>query len=184
MNWQEYVEQSARTDADHGDGYELVGLFGELGELVDLLKKDLWHGVKAKPERVLEEVGDVLWHIAVVCRKYGVEIEKLMDFDLGRDARGEVLYLIGWSCIVLADDVVRSTRSIPPALSAILKRYGYTLEDAMQANIDKLQRRYPEGFVEGGGLRGLAAREAVDHGVADTMMEAGWPRVDFQCGGE
>jgi hypothetical protein len=38
-----------------------------------------------------------------------------------------------------------------------LKTFGALIEDAMRFNIDKLEKRYPMGFVEGGGIRDVAA---------------------------
>ena len=70
-----------------------LGLAGESGEVADLLKKYLYQGHTMDDERMVKEIGDVLWYAA------------------------------------LAADAM-----------------GMTLGEVMQRNIDKLRRRYPEGF--------------------------------------
>ncbi len=109
MNFQDYQEAASRTA-----GHELsdisslhqalanyaMGLAGETGELVDGLKKELFHGRTMSREHFEEEAGDVLWYLANLCAVRGVSLER-----------------------VAAN------------------------------NIAKLQKRYPDGFKPGGGVR-------------------------------
>lgn len=69
------------------------GLNGEAGEVIDLLKKHEFQGHPLKTESLVDELGDLLWYIALACDALGVK-----------------------------------------------------LEDAMRYNVDKLRKRYPEGF--------------------------------------
>lgn len=71
----------------------ILGLNGEAGELADLLKKCLFQGHEFDYDKVIEELGDVLWY-----------------------------------CAILAEGMC------------------IDLEDVMKMNIDKLKKRYPEGF--------------------------------------
>ena len=71
----------------------VMGLCGEAGEAIDLMKKHLHQGHPLDREALLQERGDVAWYLA------------------------EAAF----------------------ALDA-------TLEEVCQGNIDKLRRRYPEGF--------------------------------------
>jgi NTP pyrophosphatase (non-canonical NTP hydrolase) len=41
-------------------------------------------------------------------------------------------------------------------LTALAEDEGLTLDEIAQGNVEKLQRRYPEGFVPGGGIREAA----------------------------
>lgn len=70
-----------------------MGLNGEAGECIDLLKKYLYQGHELDKDKMIEELGDVLWYCAELATGLGV-----------------------------------------------------TLEKVAQRNIDKLRRRYPEGF--------------------------------------
>ena len=71
----------------------VMGLCGESGEAIDIVKKWLAQGHELDREKLAKELGDIAWYLA------------------------ETAYALG----------------IP-------------LEDILQANIDKLKKRYPEGF--------------------------------------
>jgi len=70
-----------------------MGLCGESGEAIDLLKKHRMHGHPFDREKFAKELGDIAWYLA--------EAARAIDMDL---------------------------------------------EDVLQMNIDKLKRRYPDGF--------------------------------------
>ena len=71
----------------------VMGLCGESGEAIDIVKKWLAQGHELDKEKLAKELGDIAWYLA------------------------ETAYALG----------------IP-------------LADILQANIDKLRKRYPEGF--------------------------------------
>jgi NTP pyrophosphatase (non-canonical NTP hydrolase) len=83
---------------------------------------------------------------AIACTALGVageagelvELSKKHLFHGKRDVRGAVLTEAGDVLWYLANH---------------LAAYGLTLEDAARANVEKLRERYPEGFVQGGGIR-------------------------------
>lgn len=70
-----------------------TGLIGEAGEVADYVKKGVFHQHGVLPDRLADELGDVLWYIASLCTLAGID-----------------------------------------------------LSDVMQANIEKLNRRYPNGY--------------------------------------
>ena len=71
----------------------VMGLCGESGEAIDIVKKWLAQGHALDREKLAKELGDIAWYLAETA--YALEIP---------------------------------------------------LEDILQANIDKLKKRYPEGF--------------------------------------
>ncbi len=71
----------------------VMGLCGESGEVIDLVKKHVSHGHPLNREKLIDELGDVAWYLA--------------------------------EC---ADAI------------------GITLEEVLVHNIEKLKKRYPEGF--------------------------------------
>ena len=71
----------------------VMGLCGESGEAIDLVKKHLHQGHALDREGIIKELGDIAWYLA--------ETAYALDVDL---------------------------------------------ETVLQGNIDKLKRRYPEGF--------------------------------------
>jgi NTP pyrophosphatase (non-canonical NTP hydrolase) len=111
MNFDDYQHAACRTmNSCDGDRKQVManmalGLAGETGELVDVIKKDLFHGVTMTQVKFIDEAGDVLWYLAAMCKAAGV-----------------------------------------------------TLEQVAAANVRKLQARYPDGFVQGGGQRAEPAQ--------------------------
>ena len=71
----------------------VMGLCGEAGEAIDIVKKWMAHGHELDKEHLAKELGDIAWYLA--------EAATALDMNL---------------------------------------------EDILQANIEKLKRRYPEGF--------------------------------------
>ncbi|MBQ7374778.1 MAG: nucleoside triphosphate pyrophosphohydrolase family protein [Clostridia bacterium] len=71
----------------------VMGLCGESGEVIDLVKKHVSHGHPLNREKLIDELGDVAWYLAECAEAIGV-----------------------------------------------------TLEDVLTHNIEKLKKRYPEGF--------------------------------------
>ena len=71
----------------------VMGLCGESGEAIDIVKKHLHQGHELDREKLVKELGDIAWYLA------------------------ETAYALDVS-----------------------------LEDVLQNNIDKLKKRYPEGF--------------------------------------
>ena len=55
-----------------------LGLAGETGEVVELIKKELFH--QNKPftrERMIEELGDVRWYFELICYAIGADMEEI-----------------------------------------------------------------------------------------------------------
>lgn len=51
-----------------------MGLAGEAGEAVDLIKKHLFHGHPLDRDKLTKELGDVLWYAAVLAEMNGVQL--------------------------------------------------------------------------------------------------------------
>lgn len=87
MNLTDYQHAAGATAAPHSDhtlatSNYAMGLAGEAGELVDLLKKDLFHGRKLARSDFISEAGDVLWYLANLCRLYGVDLQRVAEDNL------------------------------------------------------------------------------------------------------
>lgn len=63
--------------------HAILGLMTELGELADPLKRHIFYGATA-PLRtnVKEELGDLLWYIAVMCDVHGLSIGDVMQANI------------------------------------------------------------------------------------------------------
>ena len=91
MNFNEYQTKARETaiypDLGHNLWYPTLGLNGEAGEVAEVVKKvyrDHQTTSEAK-ERLVKELGDVLWYIANLCCE--------ADIDLDRVARENYLKL-------------------------------------------------------------------------------------------
>ena len=101
MTINEYQQLAMRTLNPKLDARDVLingvmGLCGEAGEAIDLVKKHLAQGHALDREALINELGDVAWYVA--------ETAHALDIDL---------------------------------------------ETVLERNIEKLKRRYPEGFDAG-----------------------------------
>lgn len=81
MEISEYQAEASRTDQARGTGESglviaLLGLAGEAGSLLTEYKKHFRDGEAYRifPERIEEELGDLLWYIANVATKSGLDL--------------------------------------------------------------------------------------------------------------
>jgi len=72
-----------------------IGISTEAGEILDAVKKHVFYGKPIDPINMKEELGDVLWYMALIA-----------------------------------------------------EHCGFTFDEAMQSNVSKLQKRFPEKFTE------------------------------------
>lgn len=56
----------------------LMGLNGESGEAIDILKKHLFQGHELDREHLAKELGDVAWYLAVTADALGYSLEKIL----------------------------------------------------------------------------------------------------------
>lgn len=93
MEMKEYQSLAMRTDDPKKYNSSLnrlingcMGLCGESGEVMDLVKKALFQGHELKKDELVEELGDVLWYIALCCETIDVSLEEV--------ANGNILKLV------------------------------------------------------------------------------------------
>ena len=99
MELNEYQRLANQTDQQPEEGnletdprsimVPLLGLAGEVGELLGEHKKWLRDGESYKlfPERVKEELGDLLWYLSNVATKHDLTLGEVADFNLGKIGR-------------------------------------------------------------------------------------------------
>lgn len=61
-----------------------MGLAGEAGEVVDLLKKSIGHGHELDPVRIALELGDVLWYVAEIANHLDVKLSDVAEANLAK----------------------------------------------------------------------------------------------------
>lgn len=60
----------------------LMGLNGEAGEAIDLLKKHLFQGHPLDEEHLAKELGDVAWYLAEAAYALGYSLETIFRMNL------------------------------------------------------------------------------------------------------
>lgn len=107
--------------------WNAVGLAGEAGEIVDYLKKGIFHRHGYDSGILKGEIGDLLWYAAGLATQHGFTLEEAMEFNI---AKLKNRYPDGFST---SDSINRGS------------------DDAKSRVIKKLRCPYPgcEGFEEG-----------------------------------
>ena len=88
MTPNEYQKLCMRT-ANKLDRLKLIvngamGLCGEAGEVIDLIKKWVFQGHELWQDDVVEELGDVLWYAAILCEGIGTTMEEVMQKNIDK----------------------------------------------------------------------------------------------------
>ncbi len=88
MDANEYQNLAARTlsksvDFKISDSEQLLiwhalGLSGEAGEIVDIIKKGVFHHHGIDRAELTKELGDVMWYLAVMCTSLGIPLSTIM----------------------------------------------------------------------------------------------------------
>jgi NTP pyrophosphatase (non-canonical NTP hydrolase) len=61
-----------------------VGLSGEAGEVLELHKKWLLHGKPLSREKLLLELGDVLWYLTLLSRIHGITFAEIIHANIAK----------------------------------------------------------------------------------------------------
>jgi NTP pyrophosphatase (non-canonical NTP hydrolase) len=94
MDADEYQKQAARTlITGPGKSYDdreimLVwtasGLAGEAGEVIDSVKKMVFHEHGIDIIELQKELGDVLWYVAAICSVVGLHLDDVMGLNIAK----------------------------------------------------------------------------------------------------
>lgn len=55
-----------------------LGIAGEAGEVADLIKKHLHHGHELDRDKLIKELGDVAWYLALGCSVLKVDMKTVL----------------------------------------------------------------------------------------------------------
>ena len=62
----------------------LMGLCGESGEAIDLMKKHLFQGHELDRDALIKELGDVAWYLAEAATGLGVDLSDVLQRNLDK----------------------------------------------------------------------------------------------------
>lgn len=164
VDFDAYQLAALRTAGDKAEDFacHAMGLAGEAGEVVDLLKKHLYHGHALDTGALAKELGDVLWYVAVLAHRSGLMLSAVASGMLDGPATpiwcnalrlcAETSYVVGL-VESLIDGVVVPRSHQRYALGVVLNRIAsiasvidLDLAEVAAINIAKLKVRYPDGF--------------------------------------
>lgn len=60
----------------------VMGLCGESGEVIDIVKKHLAQGHELDREKIIKELGDVAWYLAEIATVLDVELEDVLTQNI------------------------------------------------------------------------------------------------------
>lgn len=79
--WRTAPENSSQNDdIKHG----IYGLITELGEFTDVIKKRDFYKKEVDRTNLIEELGDSLWYIAILCRGLGITLEEVANININK----------------------------------------------------------------------------------------------------
>lgn len=88
MTLNEYQREAMRTAsgmcAKCNDNLLLngaMGLNGEAGEVIDILKKYIFQGHDLDKEHIAKELGDCLWYIAIAAKGAGYTLDEIAEMN-------------------------------------------------------------------------------------------------------
>ena len=88
MDIQHYVQEVHRTCSPLPTKDLLtvsaLGIAGESGEIVDLIKKVLYHDHELDTDKLCKEIGDLLWYFVLLCETTGLTLEQVMETNVAK----------------------------------------------------------------------------------------------------
>ena len=89
MTINEYQKNALRTanktlNSFHQLENGIMGLNGEAGECIDILKKHLFQGHKLDKEHIAKELGDIAWYLALSAEAIGYDLETIMQMNVDK----------------------------------------------------------------------------------------------------
>ena len=91
MTPNEYQKLALRTETNIADDdfylrllQGLMGLSGESGECLDLLKKTIFQGHDLDRDHLAKELGDVSWYLAISANAIGYDLETIFQMNIDK----------------------------------------------------------------------------------------------------
>lgn len=89
MTINEYQKNALRTANKSLTSFQqlengVMGLNGEAGECIDILKKHLFQGHELDREHIAKELGDIAWYLALSASAIGYDLETIMQMNVDK----------------------------------------------------------------------------------------------------
>jgi NTP pyrophosphatase (non-canonical NTP hydrolase) len=83
--YSQYITTYNDLDVGHGWDYHerhsIIGLAAEAGELLGVVQKAGRKNIPITREKVIDELGDVLWYMCYVMDSFDIDMDELTDFN-------------------------------------------------------------------------------------------------------
>lgn len=88
MDIKTYLSASERTLIDKGHDMNLLhaamGISTESGELMDAFKRKLFYGKELDVVNLKEEVGDIMWYVAILLRELDLDFNEILQLNIDK----------------------------------------------------------------------------------------------------
>ena len=89
MDIKTYIKEASRTSAVldtkwQDEMHYVMGMVTEVGELMDVYKKELAYDKPMDVINMAEEIGDLMWYIANYCRVMGFDFEEILEKNIAK----------------------------------------------------------------------------------------------------
>lgn len=86
IDYQQACDRTLNHDLGFNQTLDLcaLGIAGEGGEIVDIVKKYLYHGHDFEFDDLVKEIGDLLWYIATLCTELGYPLETVFEMNIAK----------------------------------------------------------------------------------------------------
>ena len=80
LDYQEKAKRTVNTNLQFDEQVAnlCMGLCGESGEVVDYLKKCIYHGHLVEREKLIEELGDVMWYLTNLATIFEIPMTEIL----------------------------------------------------------------------------------------------------------
>lgn len=145
------------------DNY-LLGVIGEAGEVVELIKKATYHQHVLDLPALARELGDVCWYLAAIATEVGTTLQAaqqqtqlllhLLDaLPLSTKSLRLAAYAVELNVVVGDWRLYRNPLQVAAALGSVLRavqaiccQTGIPFGAVLSGNVNKLKARYPRKF--------------------------------------
>lgn len=146
---------------DHNFRHATFGLVTEVGELVDSFKRHYFYGLELDTRNVKEEIGDILWYVALAYHALDESIPNYVEDISLENSRFHLsstdALLAGLvrksSDVFFFFNALKDKTCVTDDLEDILvylklfcEDKGIDIYECADANVEKLKKRYPEKF--------------------------------------
>lgn len=168
--YQEFTATTAIYPKDRALEYLVPALCSETLELVEVLTDLEYAESRENESNVLKESGDIIWDISELCTLFKIDLSEMCleaqkrmrkdNFIRVNDLTSSTEAILGrysksirdsWGEDKTKGRLIDCSIDILTITIETLLQYGYTLKDAINANIEKLSSRKERDVIKGSG---------------------------------